>query len=320
MVDDREHIQLLLRVARLYYEDELDQDEVAAQIGYSRSTVSRLLTDARRRGLVRFVIGHPLERHLQLERDLVSAFGLKGARVAEADDDTAALTAVARAGAEVLVEACEGATVLATSAGTTIDALVQEVPFQHRRELHVVQMIGALASGNPLVDSPEIARRLAKRLGGDYRPMPAPLIVGSRRLAQALKREEAVANALALASHADVALVGIGALTAQGVSGEIFRGWLTSGQSKALAARGAVGHISGQHFDAAGRHLVSELSELVMSVPLERLGALPAVIGVATGQDKVAAIMGAARGGYISMLVTDAATASAVLRMASDLR
>lgn len=144
--------------------------------------------------------------------------------------------------------------------------------------------------------------------------MPAPLIVGSIRLAHALQREEAVANALALAAHADVALVGIGAMDTHGSSGPIFQGWLTRQESKMLLNRGAVGHISGHHFDSEGRHVRTELCDRVMSVPLERLKSIRTVIGVATGSDKVAAIRGAARGRHIDVLVTDAATAQAVLR------
>ena len=311
---ERDHIELLLSVARAYYEEGRGQDEIASQIGYSRSTVSRLLTEARTRGVVRILIAHPPERQMALEKALMKRFGLKGARVAGTEPGLSPLTSVAQAGAEVLVEACRGATVLATSAGTTIYALVQELPILALRELHVVQMIGSLARSNPHVDSIETTRRIAERLGGDYRLMPAPLIVGSPRLARALRREEAVANALALASHADVALVGIGAMTAQGVSGEIFAGWLTPEESSMLVRLGAVGHLSGHHFDAQGRHIKTDLCDRVMSVPLERLGDIRSVIGVATGEEKVAAILGAVRGGYLDVLVTDAATAQAVLR------
>jgi DNA-binding transcriptional regulator LsrR (DeoR family) len=46
---------------------------------------------------------------------------------------------------------------------------------------------------------------------------------------------------------------------------------------------------------------------------LEQLQALDHVIGVAGGVEKVAAILGALRGGYVDVLVTDTVTAQAVL-------
>lgn len=309
----RERLQLLLSVARSYYIENQSQDEVAEQVGYSRSSVSRMLAEAREYGVVRFVVGHPLERQVALERRLAARYGFRAVRVADPTGASSPLDAVASAGAEVLVEECRDATVLAASAGTTISAVVERLPELSLRDLHVVQMIGALERTNPIEDSPEITRRIALRLGGDYRSLPAPLIVGSAQLARGLRREAVVADVLALASHADVALLSIGAMTAAG-SGQIFRGWLTAAESKMLAQRGAVGHLCGQHFDIHGRQVASELSERVMAVPLERLGGVRTVIGVAVGEEKVRAIRGAAEGGYLDILVTDVATAQAVLR------
>ena len=45
---------------------------------------------------------------------------------------------------------------------------------------------------------------------------------------------------------------------------------------------------------------------------------MPLVIGVACGKQKAAAIVGAARGGYVKALVTDDVTATEVLALASS--
>lgn len=80
--EDREHVELLLRVARMYYLDQATQNEIARAIGYSRPTVSRLLAEARRRNVVSVTVAHPLEQVLDTERRLVQQFGLKHAVVA----------------------------------------------------------------------------------------------------------------------------------------------------------------------------------------------------------------------------------------------
>ena len=79
---DREHIQTLLTVARRYWLEQATQAEIAAEIGYSRSMVSRLLDEARRRGIITFTVQHPLERAIELEDALTRTFGLTCARVA----------------------------------------------------------------------------------------------------------------------------------------------------------------------------------------------------------------------------------------------
>jgi len=310
---EREHLELLLTVARWYYLDEVSQVEIAHRISFSRSSVSRLLTEARRRRIVRFEVGHPMERAMSLEAELVSRYGIKGARVAETSGTANAMSSVAAVAAELVVEVTADATVVTVSNGTTVSALVSELPRLHRRDTCIVQMIGALGKDNPLDDSPEVTRRMADSLGCDFRLMPAPLLVGNQRLASALRREESVANALALGSHADVAVTGVGSFTAQG-SGVIFGGWQTPEMIHDLARRGAVGHICGHHFTVDGLHIEHDLCHRIMAVPLERLKDIRTVVGVAFGTAKVPAIRGALAGGYLDLLVTDTATAQALLR------
>jgi len=309
---DRDHLKLLLAVARRYYLDEASQEEIAGEVQFSRATVSRLLSEARRRRIVRFQIGHPLERALALEEALTARFGIAGARVADVAPGAVPLTAVATCAAEYLAETTAPEGVVAVSNGSTISAVVAEFPQLHRRDTCVVQMIGTLAQDNQLDDSPDICRRLAESFGGTYRLMPVPLIVGNARLARALRHEESVATALALGSHADVALVGVGAHDAAS-SGNIFNGWLTPQISRDLSRAGAVGHICGHHFDASGRHIAHELCQRIMSVPLERLRDIPKVVGVACGAGKARAISGALRGQYVDVLITDTTTAQALL-------
>ncbi len=311
--EDREHLQLLLDVARLYYIDGCGQAEIAARISFSRPTVSRLLAEARERRVVRFVVGHPLEREMDLEERLQQRYGLRGARVVTPVQGLTALSSVAMAACQIIAEACRTAMVLAVSAGSTISAVVDELPTHVNRDLMVVQMIGMLSHANTLDDSPDIVRRVAERLGCSYRLMPAPLIVASQRLARALRKEVTISTSLALASHADVALVGIGAVDARGSSGRIFQDWLTDAERRLVHDLGAIGHVSGHHFDHRGQHLRTPLCSRVMAVDIDRLDSIGEVIGVATGPEKVQAIRAAARGQLIDVLVTDTATATAVL-------
>src|SRR5215218_7355540 len=67
---------LVTSAARMYYVDGRDQQEIAAILTVSRSTVSRLLTSARERGIVRISVDEydPYDR--RLESRLTDRFGL----------------------------------------------------------------------------------------------------------------------------------------------------------------------------------------------------------------------------------------------------
>jgi DNA-binding transcriptional regulator LsrR (DeoR family) len=307
-----EQVQLLLQVARRYYQDGAHQGEIASEIHASRATVSRLLAQARSEGIVQIRIDHPLERTTELEQQLSEAYGLKLAFLCHPEPDEDLLSALGRRGSEAVAALVGRDSVVGISNGTTLAGMVAAMDAQRRRDSCVVQMIGSLGQETQLTDSPDLCRRMAEKLGGTYRVMPVPLIVRTGRLATAMRREQSVATTLALGSRPDIAFLGIGRTDATG-SGHIFDGWMTPEIVHRLVADGAVGHLLGHHFDSAGRHIESPLCTRTVGVPLDRLTEIDTVVGVAGGPEKVEAIQGALAGGLVNCLVTDARAAEALL-------
>jgi DNA-binding transcriptional regulator LsrR (DeoR family) len=86
---------------------------------------------------------------------------------------------------------------------------------------------------------------------------------------------------------------------------------MDDGLLRKLEAEGAVGDLCGRFFDAQGQQCLIEPG--VIGVSLEQLRALDHVVAVAAGADKAAAILGALRGGYLNVLVTDTTAAQAIL-------
>ena len=72
--------EMLVEVARLYYERSQTQAEIGRQFHISRSTVSRLLQEARDRNVVRISINYPWKRDYDLERQLFKRFQLREVR------------------------------------------------------------------------------------------------------------------------------------------------------------------------------------------------------------------------------------------------
>src|SRR5690349_12228057 len=76
---------LLYAAARLYYEDDATQAEVAEKLGTSRATVSRLLAEAKRQGIVRIEVVPPAEaRSGDLGDRLARALGLESVHLSAA--------------------------------------------------------------------------------------------------------------------------------------------------------------------------------------------------------------------------------------------
>ncbi|MCL6431090.1 MAG: sugar-binding transcriptional regulator [Anaerolineae bacterium] len=315
MASDGEAKRLLYKVSVAYYVDDLTQKEIAKRLGLSRIKVSRLLKQAREEGIVQITITPPANPHADLERALESRFGLDEAVVvaANGEDRRSLLQALGPAAAACLVRGLQGNEVIGLTWGTSVLSAVDAAPSRNWPELRVVQVIGGLGQPEADVHGAELVHRLAHSLGGRPRVLPAPGIVPSRLVRDALLADPQIADTLRLAARAHAALVGIGVVTAPDSVVRQAGTILTDAEISELEARGAVGDIALRFFDAQGRPIEHEINERVVGLDLEQIRRLPRVIGVAGGPQKLEAIRGALRGRLISTLVTDEQTATRLL-------
>lgn len=310
--DERERVSLLLKVARMYYEEGATQAQIAKHVGYSRPTVSRLLTEAREEGVVHIRITHPLERAMSIEKALAEKFGLIGARIAESKDLGNLTQNVARCAADYLIETSPEDSVITVSNGFAVNATIEAMPRMNWLTSRVIQAIGSVSNEEVQVDASETCRRLAGQLGGRHIALPAPLVVSAPEVAYSLIQSQQVAGILHYAATADTALVGIGTIEDR-KKGYIFDGYVEEETSAILQRDGAVGHICGHHFNAQGEHIVTPMCARTIGINLKQIRRLPRVVGVAWGEHKLDAIRGALRGKLVSVLITDRATAEALL-------
>lgn len=310
----RNRASSLLEVARMYWDEGLGQTEIARRTGYSRPTISRMLAEARRVGVVTVTVAHPIERLMALEKRLVDAFGLKTARVSEATPGNGSDIGpdVARTAADLLLESCGPHSVIAVSNGRAVAAVVHHTPERSWPSSTAVAMLGSVGESFNTEDGPDVCRNLSLRLGGRFRSLTVPLVFDSLTLARAVREEDQVATTLELAARSDIALTGVGTV---GTSvSPLLRRWMTPEVVRECRKRNVVAHVCGHHLDASGRHVHTALCDRTLCLDPERLREIPLVVGVAAGPDKIVAIRAALRGGYLSALVTDEATARAVLK------
>src|SRR5699024_10457315 len=120
---------MIVRAARLYYEQGRSQTEVAQELELSRSNVSRILTQARDRGRVEITIHDPEgppRRDETLEAALRSAFSLGEVHVVSAPR-TSGMEAVARQGAAVITERTAQVGSIGVSWGQTVQSVVAQL-------------------------------------------------------------------------------------------------------------------------------------------------------------------------------------------------
>lgn len=337
--------RLLVKVAQLYHLQSLNQDQIGRQLGVSRSKVSRMLKEARERGLVEISIHYPARFSLELERQLEAEFGLREAVVVNAGGVAGGqvVSSVAGAASDYVLRVLQPGDTLGVSGGQTVALTVQVMPASAAEQVSVVQLGSGVAYLGERVSytSAEVALQSAQKLGSMDRLVliPVPSLLDSETIRDALLRDTGVQRAMALLSTCTVALVGIGALggitrgvASNGVSHDGADGVTSDAQLRQkrrphtppgtadevteLREAGAVGEICARYFDIRGQPCLTSLDKRMVGLDLYQLRDVPLVVAVACGKQKAAAILGAVRGGYVKSLVTDDSTATEMLALA----
>ena len=300
---------LMSEAAALYYGKNMTQQEIAAAMGLSRQTVSRLLGDAVREGVVEIIIHDPQKDCQQLQEEICAAFGIRKCivcRVSSKNGELHRFMAV-RAAADYLLPMVEkGGLKIAVSWGRTVRELVDTFPQVAARGNVVFPLFGATDHGSACFSSNELARSLADRIGAELKCAWFPYKADSgedhaliRRLSYYRKMEE-------LWNSADLAVMGIGNREMLELFGKTFGYGRDHGR--------AVGDVATHFFNGQGEFV--DLYENTLCASAENIRNARESVAIACGEAKAEAIAGALRTGLIDTLVTDEHTARQVLRFA----
>jgi len=307
---DEERLEQLAQVAVWYFEDGIDQHTIAERIGLSRSMVSRMLSEARKMGIVTFRVDYPLHRDRESEQVLEQLFGLDQAWVLSAtpwSDEPSRTRILGKLVARCLQSRLFDGIRIGVGVGYGVLEVIRAMPSLELRQAAVVQLIGTLSSKQTEIDSAELTRLLSEKLHAESLHLPSPAIISSRATAQSLLHERSIQQALDAAINVDVALIGIGSLAAER-SSLVAVGVLSREELEALTRAGAVADLLWHYVDGTGEEVTASRERHVIGIPLPALREIPSVIAVAAGSESVDSIRAALRGRYVDVLVTDEET------------
>jgi DNA-binding transcriptional regulator LsrR (DeoR family) len=303
--------KLLIKIAKLYYEDNLTQDTIAHKLRMSRPRVSRLMQEAIDTGIVKITISPEPSGFTSFENQLESKFDLLEAVVVDVSDPDSP-DQVARdmgaAAAEYFSRLVQDGDNVGFTWGLSLAAMVENIKPEKKSNVTILQMVGGL--GEPGSDSHAtgLVSRAAMALTGTVCLMPSPGVVSSMEAANLLRSDRYISKTLQKVKDIDIAFVGIGSPTKGSLlmRDETIISWK---ELDPMIKAGAVGDIGLHFFDVHGNAILSELNNRVIGISLEDIKKINRVVGLAGGTDKFEAILGAIRGRYINTIITDKYTA-----------
>ncbi len=296
---------LMVKAVWYYYIENYTQQQISQLLGVSRSKVISLLDNARQTGVIQFSVCQDDSGRMQVERALISRFGLQDAFIVPgASSLPSPNESIAQAAAMYILRRAEENAFVNMGYGDTTSRILNHLATAAQSPINLVSLSGGVNCYLPNMDSGIFNARLYL--------VPSPLLVSTRAVRDALRREPDVDEIFRMVPLSSMTVVGIGSMEDDATI--LSNGILSKNDFTVLKLQGAVGDLLSHFMDKNGEPISADLEERLMSFSLDGLRQLDNVIGVAGGPGKTDAILAALRGRYLDVLITDEDTALRLLQ------
>ncbi len=308
--------RLLQAIAKLYYEEGKTQSEIAEQFEISRPKVSRKLAEARECGIVKIFIDDALDEISEMEQKFLSAFQLKGVRIASVpeDDDELRVQLTARLGAEFFPRFLNSGDKIGVNWGWTLYELSREFPQLKLNDTSIFQLSGAVDNANCRSFAHEIISNFSGKLNAkDAFCLPCPAMVESPIIADILMHDAKLKNLLDQAEECNKLMVNI---AMPDESSCLYQaGYLKDEQLELIKNKHVVGSICSRFYDKNGYIVDEDIDSRTIGISLESIKNAECVMACIVGSRKAEAVYYALKAGWIDVLVIDSLMAKRITEM-----
>lgn len=309
---DNEKEQLSVEVARLYYQSDYSQQQIASQLGISRPTISRLLQYAKEKGYVKIDIIDPFSNLDKLAYELKERYGLMDVCIAFSPNKnyTAITQYISKTAAEYLEETIKNGDIIGVSWGTTIYEVAKKLTSQNVKGIEVVQLKGGVSYSEVNTYSSETISLFAEAFQTVPRYLPLPVIFENAIVKEMAEKDRHMKGIIEMGIQANVAIFTVGTVRDEAL---LFRLGYLNEEEKTILKQKSVGDICSRFFDENGDICDESINNRTIGIALSDLRQKEKSILVAGGERKVKSIKAALKGRNANVLITDQYTAKKLL-------
>ncbi|MBY9080295.1 sugar-binding transcriptional regulator [Paenibacillus sp. HN-1] len=302
----------MIDIARMYYQLDYSQQEIADKLGISRPTVSRFLQQAKEEGIVKITVSSPDEDKEELGERLERRFRLNKAVVVSVPqyEDAVVKKYLGEAAAKYVHQTVKDGDIIGTTWGTTLYEVALNLQDKWVKNVKVVQLNGGVSHSQ----TNTYAYEIVQLFGRAFHTMPyfihLPALVDNPLVKQAIESDRHIRNILELGKKANIAIVTVGSPTEDSV---LINANYFSKEDLAIIHERGVGDICSRYIDLSGKICSELFNQRTIGIDLNELKHKEQSILVAGGIRKVDGIYGALKGKYMNVLITDQFTARYLL-------
>lgn len=297
----------LIKVAYYYYKKELTQNQIAKKMGMSRQRANRLLKKAREEGIVKVQIAGIEKYDFELETKLEKKFNLQESVVAFAVDEEDIIPTLGVAGAKYLEGIIKKGDILGVTWGKTLSEVALQLPELNGYQLPVVQLVGGMHIAYTALRPDEITRTIAKKFNGIPHILYSPACVERKEIKEAIMSDPSIKRVFNMMEKSNIIIAGVGELSKD--STLYTQKYFNEKYIKHLVELDCVGDIGFRWYDIDGNVIEHDYVDKTIGYDILENKNDALVVAIAGGKKKYEAILGALRGCFIDVLVTDRNTA-----------
>lgn len=305
---DYEKQKRLAYAARRYYLEDQRQSDIAAELGISRPMVSRLLSEARRLGVVEITVHEPGLEEEDLLKRLCACSSVKGGILVEDGRDDESTNQLLSKGAVELLRQLQSRR-LGVGWGHLIGQLVtwlEKNPQKGSSVTDICPLVGNASIPARNYQSNENVRLMAQQLGALPHFLYLPALPESLEEKQILCSTEIYRQIYKEWEQIDTALVNIGDYPSSPDFASLVR------YGGLLQQHHACGRMLVYYFNEDGTVIQSN-QDFAIQIPVETLRQCPNIIGVCSANTSAKAVKGALRSGLLTHIAARSSLIQSIL-------
>ena len=306
----------IAKVAYLYYVEGENQEQIAKKLGIYRTTVSRMLTQARQEGIVQINIEGFDEEIFKLETLFKEKYHLKSIEIVPTMEETSEdekEEKLAQVAGQWLRNNIHDYDVVGLAWGSSIGRAVAHIEPKFLNETLFVPVVGGSSRTNSKYHINTLVYDLARKFHGESIFVNGAVVQETKQLAEGIFHSRYFQELRDTWKRLDMVILGVGGVLSYKKTQ--WRDLLDEKDYEDLKLREAIGDCCCRFFDQEGKILKGSLDQRTIGLQLEELSNINQSVAIARGKAKARAIRALLKKGYINTLITDQETVMDILKL-----
>ncbi|MGX7195811.1 sugar-binding transcriptional regulator [Enterococcus olivae] len=299
----------LVRAALLYYKENVNQTEIAKQLGVSRPTVAAMLKEAVNRGIVKISIQDSEIMNFEQQDRLAKKYALNSVMISSASGSAHEnKEAVGNLCATFIEDKLPNIKRLGIGWGTTLLEFVEAASYRNFEQLAIVPLIGGVDVSDVKTHSNHLAFILSQKYNCKVDYFYAPAVAESVEMKQTFEKSKFIADIIQKGKEVEMAIVSMGNPIESSSYQEL--GYFSDDDRAEMQEKNVVGDLLTTFFDEEGESVDTHFSQKMIGIRLQDLAKIPEVVVVASGVEKAESIQKLLKKNVIDHLIIDSSIAA----------